>query len=313
MTHGVLLARSSIVEHSKSFSLASKLLPLDVRDAARVVYAWCRRADDAVDQVPAAQQHEALRRLTAELDAVYEASEPSDPLSAAFQRVVRQTGIPRLYPAELLRGMRMDADGQRYATWEDLVLYCYRVAGVVGLMMCHVLAVQEKAALRHAAHLGIAMQITNIARDVVEDWERGRLYLPDSLLAKHGAGGLLTELGGPFPEAEIPALALVVQQLLSEAERYYLSGDQGLRHLNPQAAFAVRTARLIYADIGRQLARRNYDVRSGRAYVTFTRKLFLTARAAVVTCAELPRRLERPFVPAVLADPLSFPHDIFPV
>ncbi|HEY3592530.1 MAG TPA: squalene/phytoene synthase family protein, partial [Polyangiaceae bacterium] len=157
----------------------------------------------------------------------------------------------------------------------------HRVAGVVGLMMCHVLGARGPSALRHAAHLGIAMQLTNICRDVVEDWERGRMYLPDDILSETGAPKLAAHLGGPLERSHGPALAGALRKLLALADQYYCSGDAGLPALPSRAAFAVRAARLVYADIGRNLARRDFDVFAGRAVVSQTRKLTLVARAAV--------------------------------
>lgn len=317
MTSAVVLARSSIAQHSKSFSLASKFLPLSARDASRILYAWCRRVDDAVDQVPRSEQAAALSALEAELATVYSEAQPDDPLAAALQVVVRETNIPRQYPAELLLGMRMDAEWHVYATWDDLLTYCHRVAGVVGLMMCHVLGVRDRQALRHAAHLGIAMQLTNIARDVLEDWERGRLYLPDLALAEYGSGGLLLDLGKPFPLEDAEAIGQVVRRLLTMADEYYASGDEGMRYLAPQTALAVRTARLVYADIGREIAASGYDVLAGRAVVSRGRKLVLAARAAAETLLDLPAHLghssDAVGVLPALTPPLSFPHDILPV
>ena len=182
--------RQVIAVHSKSFALASRLLPTDLRDHAAVVYAWCRHADDAVDLVPAAEQPAALTRLREELDGVYAGEPQTDQVLGAFQQAIQLWGIPREYPEELLAGMQMDATDTTYDSMDRLLQYCFRVAGTVGLMMCHVLGVQEEVAVRHAAHLGMAMQLTNICRDVAEDWERGRLYIPDPLLDECGAAGL---------------------------------------------------------------------------------------------------------------------------
>ncbi|HVV81460.1 MAG TPA: squalene/phytoene synthase family protein, partial [Kofleriaceae bacterium] len=194
-----VVARRTIAHHSRSFALASALLGRRLRDQAAVVYTGGRRADDAVDEPAAGEDHAAaLARLHRELDDVY-AGSAADPVLAAFGDVVRARRVPRHYPAELLAGMAMDAAGARYATMDDLRLYCWRVAGVVGLMMSHVFGVADERALPRAAHLGIAMQLTNICRDVAEDWQRGRLYLPDELVAAHGAGGLRGDLGRPLP------------------------------------------------------------------------------------------------------------------
>lgn len=288
----LVVAHQTIALHSKSFALASRVLPPASRDAAAVVYTWCRRADDAVDLAGPGEAVPALDRLRRELDDVY-AGQARDPVLRAFTVIARQRGLPRHYPAELLAGMEMDVVGVRYATFEDLVTYCYRVAGVVGLMMCHVMGVDDDRALQHATHLGIGMQITNVCRDVVEDWERGRLYLPADMLARYGAPDLAAQLGGPLPAAAAPALAATVGELLAIAERYYRSGDRGLRHLPWRCAFAVRAARQIYAAIGVRLARRGHDVTAGRAVVPTWRKLSLVGSAAAWAAVRAPLRLAR--------------------
>ncbi|HWN69346.1 MAG TPA: squalene/phytoene synthase family protein, partial [Haliangium sp.] len=160
----ISLCRQTIAAHSRSFALASRVLPPRCRDEAAVVYTWCRRADDAVDLAPPGKQAGALVRLGAELDGVYDGEAQEDIALAAFQEVVQRHRIPREYPAELLAGMDMDARGQRYDDMHTLLLYCYRVASTVGLMMSHVMGVTHDGALRHAAHLGMAMQLTNICR-----------------------------------------------------------------------------------------------------------------------------------------------------
>src|SRR5690606_34011223 len=160
----------SIARHGKSLALASRILPPTQRDCAAVVYAWCRRADDAIDLVPREEQPIALRRLREELDRIYLGEVMGDPTLAAFSDVVNRCAIPSRYPSELLDGMEMDAVGHSYGSWDDLLLYCYRVASTVGLMMCHVMGVRSDEALPHAVDLGVAMQLTNIARDVKEDW-----------------------------------------------------------------------------------------------------------------------------------------------
>jgi phytoene synthase len=257
------------------------------------VYTWCRRADDAVDLAGPGEAGPALARLRAELDDVY-AGRATDPVLAAFADIARARGLPRLYPAELLAGMEMDVTGARYDTVDDLVAYAYRVASVVGLMMCHVMGVDDDRALPHAAHLGIAMQITNVCRDVAEDWDRGRLYLPDDVLRRHGAGGLAASLGGALPVDAVPALAASLRELLALADRYYASGDAGLRHLPWRCAFAVRAARHIYAAIGRRLERAGCDVTAGRAIVPTSGKLARVATSALWAAAQAPARALRP-------------------
>jgi phytoene synthase len=163
------------------------------------------------------------------------------------------------------------------------------VAGVVGLMLCHVFGLRDPRALVNAEHLGIAMQITNICRDVVEDFRNDRVYLPADWLRESGA----PELSPPAGEllAARAALAAVISRALAVADRYYASGDAGLPALSFRVALAVRAARLVYAEIGEVLRRRGGDALAGRAVVPLRRKLVLVARAVF---AELFARLRGP-------------------
>ncbi len=272
-------ARAALAVGSKSFALAGKLLPRSCRDDAAVLYAWCRRCDDAIDLAPRAARGQALRRMRRELDALYEGEPVNAPGLAAFADVIRRRRIPRRYPSELLDGFQMDVEGVRYRTIGALLGYAYRVAGTVGIMMAHVMGVTDSEPLRRAAHLGIAMQLTNVCRDVAEDWRDGRLYLPTDLLAGGGAAGL-----------EPGAARVAVQILLAEADRFYRSGELGLPALPFRCAAAIRAARLIYADIGRVIAAHGYDVRAGRAVVSRGRKLWLAARAFLTEAAWSARR-----------------------
>lgn len=300
-----------IRHHSKSFSLASRLLPAEVRRRAVVVYAWCRRADDAVDHAPAGWQLEALQRLRIELGEVYGGRTLEDPVLSAFQRVVEECGIHRIYVDELLAGMAMDVAGTRYGTMDDLQLYCYRVAGVVGLMMCHVMGLSDEGAVRHAAHLGMAMQLTNICRDVLEDWQRDRLYIPEELLAARGAPRLADRLGETFPEEARGPVAAATGDLLDEADRYYASGDRGLHALSPRCAFSIRTARMVYSAIGERVRRAGCDPLAGRAFVPLKTKLVLVAGALGRTLSG--RRAGVAGVNAAPLNRVSFPEDIMPV
>jgi phytoene synthase len=307
------LCRRTIARHSKSFSLASRLLAPSCRDDAVVLYAWCRSADDAVDLARPEGQKRAVERLRAELVSVYRGDSQSTAVLAAFQDVVVRCGIPQDYPKELLCGMEMDVIHTRYETLQTLLLYCYRVAGIVGLMMCHVMGVRSRRALRHAAHLGMAMQLTNICRDVLEDWQRGRLYVPEEVLASCGAAGLASELGRPLPRSSRPSLGQAIESLLREADRFYRSGDEGMALLDWRSALATRTARLVYARIGDRIARQRHDVFAARAYVPLTDKLRLALRAAVRAPSDLLDEFRQGFLRDPLTDVLHFPDDVLPV
>jgi phytoene synthase len=307
LNDSIQLCRASIAQHSRSFALASRLLPEASRDEAAVVYAWCRRADDAIDLVPEEAQPRALAQLRRELDSIYDGEAQADLVLSAFQAVVARHAVPRDYADELLAGMEMDATGATYPDETALLSYCFRVASTVGLMMSHVFGVREPGALRHAAHLGMAMQLTNVCRDVHEDWQRGRLYLPDSLLGEAGAPHLRSRLGGPLPRDARQPVARVVRELLCHADSLYESGDRGIPMLPWRAAIAVRTARHVYADIGRVVLAQGADPFAPRAVVSTPRKLALAAASALRTLFDVPRH----FVPAPLTGHIGF-RDVFP-
>jgi len=288
--------QQSIEQHSKSFALASKLLPPVCRHDAQVLYAWCRHADDAVDdeEVDKATLAQRLDGLRLELTRMYSGealSAQNEPLLAACAEVVQRRAVPREYLDALVDGMAMDVHDTPYPDSDALLRYCYRVAGTVGLMMCHVMGVRRPEAVVHGAHLGIAMQLTNIARDVLEDWARGRLYLPDGLLARHGAAGLRGQLGQPFPPAAAEPVARATAALLACADDYYASGDAGLRDLSVRCSFGVRTARLVYSDIGARVRAQGCNPLAGRAYVSTGRKLWLTSGALLRTAGLVPSTL----------------------
>jgi 15-cis-phytoene synthase len=272
---GERLARAILRRRARSFAWAARLLPAGVRRDATVLYAWCRRCDDAVDEAPgAAAAVRALARLRVELDQVYGPYDVSDPVLASFQELVRRTELPRRPADELLDGMEMDLGVVRYRAVSELIVYCHRVAGTVGVMMAHVMGVRAPAALRRADHLGIAMQLTNICRDVVEDEARDRVYLPVELLAV-----------ATRPSAVPERAAGAVAALLRLADAYYRSGDRGLSALPARCALGIRAARLIYAEIGAVLARRGFAIAAARAIVSPARKLWLVVRACVATAA----------------------------
>jgi phytoene synthase len=291
MTPPFAECRRILARHSKSFALAGRLLPAPQRDALAVVYAWCREADDAIDLAPRTAQPDRLRALTAELQSIYAGEPQHRPATICFQAVVKQYRIPMDHPAKLVLGLAMDAGDVRYETVADLRRYAFRVAGTVGLMACRVFGVTSRLTLIHAAHLGIAMQLTNICRDVEEDWVRDRLYLPLELLPSEVAAELRSVRRGPLAPSTRTALSPALAALLRESARYYRSADRGLRALDGQVRLAVRTARLVYAAIGDAIAARGYAV-GPRAIVPTRRKLALVVRAcrADVRPAPVPRR-----------------------
>lgn len=297
---------------SKSFAVAARLLPASTRTDAAVLYTFCRRVDDAIDLCPVPAQPTALLELRARLQSIYAGEPQPDVAWQAFSDLVEAVALPREYPEELLRGMQMDVEAERYPDLDALLLYCHRVAGVVGLMLCHVFGVSRQSALRNAAHLGLAMQLTNICRDVLEDWERGRLYLPDRELERAGAHGLRDRLGEPFPDSAALPVARVVESLLTRADCFYRSADHGLDALPFRAALSARAARNVYAAIGARLRERSCDVRQGRVYVPAVQKLRFVLASVVSSLAGLAPRLVRPKRHALPSRIAIYPEDVLP-
>jgi phytoene synthase len=299
--------RAIIQHHSKSFSLASRLLGETAQARAVALYAYCRRADDAIDLAPSGHARQALQRLQRELADVYGGRALNEPVLSAFQRLVFEHEIPRAYPEALLAGFELDVAGECYQSLDELYRYCWCVAGSVGAMMCHVLGVRRERAVVHGAHLGMAMQLTNICRDVAEDWRRGRLYVPTELLAAHAV-----DVSGKTPPPWLRArLSGAVRRLLAESQPFYRSGDWGLRYLSFRSRLAVSSARQIYSGIGDQLLARGGNTLAGRVFVPRADKLRRTAMAAlgaVATSTWAPS-----FRPARLSHILRFPDDVLPV
>ncbi|MDH3208434.1 MAG: phytoene/squalene synthase family protein [Gemmatimonadota bacterium] len=313
MSGAARVGEQIIRHHSKSFSLASRLLPRETQSHAVALYAWCRRADDAIDLAPPGRQGEALASLQAEVDQVYSSTLVQDPVLAIFQRTIRARRVPKRYAQDLLTGMRMDVEGRRYETMDQLLEYCYCVAGCVGLMMCHVMGLKREAAVRNAAHLGIAMQLTNICRDIQEDWDMERLYVPDELLTQSGAPNLAERLGEPFPEEARTAVASATDRLLIEADSYYASGDQGFDALPWRCSLAIRTARVVYSSIGTRIREQGCDPLAGRAYVSGGGKLMLMLGSVASSLARFPAHLTQHGDPAVPVRVVSFPDDVLPI
>lgn len=270
--------RRWIAFHSKSFYLASRILPRWVREASWALYAFCRRADDSVDdEKVAAEAQRRVDGLRARLVNVYRGAPGDHPIDRAFALVAERYAIPAVLPEELLAGMEMDAQGARYATFAELDVYCYRVASVVGLMMTCVMGPSADRAWLRAADLGLAMQLTNIARDVGEDARRGRVYLPDELLRTHGVDrDALLQATGPTMS---DGLGRVVAALLERAEQHYRSAERGIPLLPASCRPAIYASRLIYGEIGAQVARNGFDSVSQRAVVSTGRKLWLAVRS----------------------------------
>jgi len=258
---------------SRSFFAASLLLPQAMRDPAYALYGFCRLSDDAVDESDACLQ--AVAQLRDRLDLVYAGTPLDNPVDRAFADMVTRHAMPKALPEALLEGFEWDAEGRVYETISEVRAYGARVASTVGAMMTVLMGAREPSVLARACDLGVAMQLTNIARDVGEDARNGRLYLPRQWMRDAGLD----------PDAFLarprftPALGSVVRRLLDEADHLYARAASGIAGLPAGCRPAIHAARLIYAGIGAEIVRNGYDSVSQRAYVSSRRKLTLVGSA----------------------------------
>jgi phytoene synthase len=264
---------------SRSFFAASLLLPRRVRWPASALYAFCRLSDDAVDGPDA--RRDAVERLQERLAGVYAGRPADDPADRAFADAVRRHDLPRTLPEALLDGLAWDAAGRRYLTFEHLVAYAARVASAVGAMMTVLMGARDPVVLARACDLGVAMQLTNIARDVGEDARNGRLYLPLAWCDEVG----LDPAGFLDRPAFDPRVRTLVERLLQEADLLYHSAGPGVAGLPAACRPAIQAARILYREIGWQLRRNGCDSVSVRTVVPDRRKLVLLGHAVAAALA----------------------------
>jgi phytoene synthase len=265
--------RRSLKKGSKSFYAASRLLPGRLRAATSAIYAFCRATDDVVDSLDS--RGDVVDALRDRLDGIYRGVGLDDPVDRSFAWAVREHRIPREIPSALLEGYEWDLRTRRYRTISEVRAYSARVAASVGVMMTLVMGRRQPEVLARACDLGVAMQLTNICRDVGEDARAKRLYLPTEWLEDTGVepDELLRE------PVFSPELGTVVQKSLAEADRLYVRCEPGIEKLPGDCRASIWAARFIYADIGRAIAANGHDSVSLRAHTTIRRKLRLLARA----------------------------------
>ena len=261
---------------SRSFHAASLLLPARIREPASALYAFCRVADDAIDQCGTSA---ALAGLHARLDQIYRGVPANDPIDRAFAAVVERHAIPRTLPDALLEGFAWDLEAKRYQTIADLHAYAARVAGCVGVMMTLLMGRRDAPTLARASELGVAMQLTNIARDVGEDARTGRLYLPETWLFEFG---IVPDAFLTNPEYS-DGLGCVVERLLQHADALYERAASGVASLPVDCRPAIHAARLLYSEIGQEVRRRGLDSVAQRAVVTSRRKAWVLLGALAAT------------------------------
>jgi len=299
-------ATQTMAVGSKSFATAAKLFDPATRRSALMLYAWCRHCDDVIDdqhlgfQTEAAQSSPLLRLETLKVLTIRACSgEPmSDPAFAAFQEVALAHAIPQQQAFDHLEGYAMDVRGDLYPGLEETLRYCYHVAGVVGLMMARVMGVRDESVLDRACDLGLAFQLTNIARDIVEDAANNRCYLPLDWLAEEGL--TLENYAEPTRRAQ---LAKVAQRLVAAAEPYYASAQAGLAGLPLRSAWAIATARGVYREIGVKVDRAGGEAWDRRQGTSKAEKLALLAGGGAMALASRVKRNVPPRSPALWQRP----------
>lgn len=270
---------------SKSFAIASRLFSEDMRADAQMLYAWCRHCDDVIDgqslggdapnaDLTVAERAARLERLISETKKAL-ANEPSSEASfEAFRYVARKHKFPEAYPLDLLEGFSHDIEPRVYQSIDDLLDYCYGVAGVVGVMMAIIMGVHRDdiETLDRACDLGLAFQLTNICRDILDDASAGRVYLPKEFLAIEGLDATPEDILNPLQRERVWRAAI---RQLDIAEIYYDSASEGVRRLPKRAAAAIAAARNIYRDIGEKIRAGGPEVWDKRVTVSKRRKFGL--------------------------------------
>jgi phytoene synthase len=267
-------AAQATARGSKSFFFATKFFPRELARSAHAVYWFCRMTDDIVDECPTIDEgRRDLEEWAIATRRALEQQRSPNRVLAVFADSVSRHGIPHHLPFELIEGMRMDLNRTRYQTFGDLRVFCYRVASVVGLMMSHVIGFEAEAGFDYAIDLGIAMQLTNILRDLREDWERGRVYLPAEELEQFGYTREMLARG-----ERNAAFAALMEFQIARARRFYASAQPGIALLNSDGRFAVQVASDVYRQILRRIEGAGYDVFSQRAVVPPFEKYWITTR-----------------------------------
>ena len=280
---------------SKSFFAASRLLPTRLRPPAIALYAFCRLADDAIDEGD--DPVLAMADLKSRLTAIYAGRPGAEDADRALTVVVHRYGIPSGLLEALLDGFLWDSQGRSYETLADVEAYGARVAGTVGAMMSIIMGASTDTAIARASELGVAMQLTNIARDIGDDARMGRLYIPRAWFREIGMDADAW-LANPVFDSRIAGFT---QRLLLRADALYRRGEFGLAELPWDCRPAIQAARLVYAEIGKQLEREGLNSVSHRTVVSTARKLALIARATAVA-------VKAPALPAVPLSPVPAIH-----
>jgi len=264
-------ASAVLKANGRSFYFASHLLSKTYRNRAARLYAFCRYVDDLADENnDKTSANEQLQVLMREI----EQGQSTQPCVSSMIELIEEVSMPIEPVQSLIKGVQSDLSMQRISTEAELIGYAYNVAGTVGLMMCMVLDVRDQQAWPHAIDLGIAMQLTNIARDVGQDAQKNRIYIPGTWLGEMNAQDILK----PSPE-QAKMLKSATKHLLSTAEHYYASGLNGAHYLPRTARYGIVVAAMVYREIGQVIRQSDFCSWDRRAVVSASRKVLCASKA----------------------------------
>jgi phytoene synthase len=296
--------RRIAAEHGRSFYLASKVLPAERRRSVLAAYAFCRIADDIVDKSGADGVEEAAKALE---HWKHELREPRHPVAVAFAHTRRMYRVPLDPVLDLLHGVEMDLETSRYPDWTALHRYCYHVAGTVGLIVAPIFGCENPSSLTHASDLGIAMQLTNILRDVHEDAQMGRLYLPVDEMAKFGVDPEALLSGQPGD-----GFRDLMAFQIARARALYDSALMGVPSLAPSGRMATLAASHLYSRILNEIEAMDYDVFAARACVTAKGKVTSLSNATVAFARMTSFRRQKPTLHQIPSTPFVLQAPVHP-
>ncbi|MCX5894930.1 MAG: phytoene/squalene synthase family protein [Proteobacteria bacterium] len=269
LADGFAAARAITKQCGRTFYFSAHFLPREKRYATYSVYALCRISDDTVDNNCGDAAAHQLNTIKNKIDAVYNRSSMTDPVLLAFRETVFNYSIPKLYYDELIDGMYMDVHKSSYDNFDELYRYCYKVAGVVGLIMLKIFGSDNARAEAAAVQLGIAMQLTNILRDIKEDFERGRIYLPLDELERFGV--TRQSLSRGIVDDNFKSM---MRFQIKRARTHYEQSAAGIKMITDvRSRFVACAMKDLYAQILTAIEENNYDVFTIRAHVGTLRKL----------------------------------------
>lgn len=257
-------------KHGKSFYFASQIFPKWQLNNIAILYAFCRYVDDCADELEPSISTQKLTQLKNFLEQNH-----FDFEGGSLVQQLNLKGVRSEFLLELLDGALFDVHGGQIKSKKDLLVYCYKVAGVVGLMMCPLLGVKEVIAQRYAIDLGIGMQLTNISRDILEDATNDRCYVPANILHAANLNPDNFKSKGSTPAD----LKDIVKFLLDTADQYYNSSKQGFSFIPLRARIAILVASEVYREIGNKIRKNKYEVLNGRTFLSLPEKIFCTFKA----------------------------------